>query len=293
MVSVQAVWQWIRASHKSKTRQCIESVLIILPIAFLIRTFLYGLYQVPTGSMETTMLVGDRFFADKLTIWVRPLKYGDIVTLNDPNYPYSSFYLIELLQRFFYGPTNWTKRIIGKPGDHIQGKIEHGVPVVYRNGQKIEEPYINQYPLIPLVRNKSIVHVSYDPLYPYDQQPFYVLHLSEVEEGKQWATANQESWLRLPGTPAYDAQGKNADIYDVHLGPDQYWVMGDNRLDSYDCRFLADHGRPLEGKLIHGRIVLRLWSIDSPWSWWIVDLLLHPFGFWKHVRWHRFFQWVV
>ena len=42
--------------------------IFLLMIVFFVRTFFFGLYQVPTGSMETTMLVGERFFADKLSI---------------------------------------------------------------------------------------------------------------------------------------------------------------------------------------------------------------------------------
>ncbi|MDZ4123965.1 MAG: S26 family signal peptidase, partial [Hydrogenophaga sp.] len=54
-----------------------REIFIILLVIFLIRTFGFGLYQVPTGSMETTMLVGERFFADKFTPLFRPIKQGD------------------------------------------------------------------------------------------------------------------------------------------------------------------------------------------------------------------------
>ena len=43
-------------------------------------------------------------------------------------------------------------------------------------------------------------------------------------------------------------------------------------------------------KQIHGRIIFRIWSIDSDESWWIVDLIKYPIDFWKRVRWSRFFQ---
>ena len=46
----------------------IKEIVTLLFVVFLIRTFGFGLYQVPTGSMETTMLVGERFFADKFTV---------------------------------------------------------------------------------------------------------------------------------------------------------------------------------------------------------------------------------
>lgn len=72
--SIKKFWVWIRRPNKSTVAQYIETIVIILPLAFIIRTFFYGLYQVPTGSMETTMLVGERFFADKFTVLFSDLK---------------------------------------------------------------------------------------------------------------------------------------------------------------------------------------------------------------------------
>lgn len=287
--TIHSFWRWFRKPKKSKLEQVCELVFIYLPIAFLIRTFGYGLYQVPSGSMETTMLVGERFFSDKLTILFKSAQPGDVIAFNDPNFKYSTNPFMNWFERNVYGPINLTKRVIARPGDHIQGTIENGTPVVRKNGQILQEPYVNKYPLIPLFRHNRIVHASYDPQVPYDQQPFYAMTPAEVHLGKQWAAFNHESELLMPGSIAYDHTGRNVDIYDIHLGPDQYWVMGDNRLGSADSRFWG----PLPASLIHGKIILRLWSIDSDASWWIVDLFLHPLQFWKRVRWNRFFQWIV
>src|SRR3990167_7836219 len=140
---------WLRRSNKSVVAQWIESVLIILPIVFVVRTFLYGLYQVPSGSMETTMLAGEGFFADKLSYWFRKPRRGELVTFDDPvDYPYSNNPIINVWQRYVWGPINITKRIIGVPGDTIRLAVEHGKPVVYRNGEKIDEPYVNTLPII-------------------------------------------------------------------------------------------------------------------------------------------------
>ena len=92
-------------------REYLEALIIIIPVAFLIRSFGYGLYRVPTGSMEPTMLVGERFFADKLTpLFAKPDR-GDIITFNDPTYPYSNSPLIYSVQRYLWGPSNLTKRV--------------------------------------------------------------------------------------------------------------------------------------------------------------------------------------
>ena len=287
MTLVQKFKKWRKRPNKSIIVDYLETFIIIVPIAFLIRTFGYGLYKVPTGSMETTILVGEGFFSDKFTPLFLPIKHGDIIAFNYPTFKYSDNNVMWLFQYYVWGPTNWTKRVIGVPGDHIEGKIENDIPVVYRNGQKLEEPYLNKYPLITLFKNNRVQSPrSYDPSRPYNDQPFY--HFTEYEAllGKRWAEMYGQEWLLMPGTPSYDYHGRNVDIYDIHLGPHEYWCMGDNRLGSKESRFLG----AFDGKLIHGKIVFRIWSIDSSESWFIVDLLKHPMDFWKRIRWNRFLQ---
>jgi signal peptidase I len=269
----------------------LEIVFVVLPVVFLIRTFGFGAYVVPTGSMETTLLTGESFIADKLSYWMRDPEYGEIVAFNDPLYQYSSNKLLKNVQNFVWGPTNWTKRIIGKPGDHVQGKIEDGHPVIYRNGIKLVEPYVNAYPLIYVWKQDPRVLLtkpsagdepvpkSYDPAIALssNKQPFY-----RINPDWLYLSSQGEPMISYPGT----AIEKNLDEFDKHLGPTSYWVMGDNRLGSGDSRMWG----PLDRSLIHGRIVYRVASLDTDESWWIIDLLKHPIDFWKRVRWHRCFQ---
>jgi signal peptidase I len=259
----------------------VRELAILLLIAGLIRTVGFGLYQVPTGSMETTMLVGERFFADKLTPFFMPFKHGDIISFNDPLYPYSENFFMNFFQRYVWGPQNWTKRIIGLPGDTVRGVIEDGKPVVYRNGKKLDEPYLNKYPLIFVNMHTQR---SYDPTKSFNEQPFYKMNPYEVQKTSRFCERLGVSPIVYPGTPLSDGQG--SDVFYVHLGPNQYWVMGDNRLGSSDSRKWG----VLDGKLIHGKILWRIFSVDSSDSWWIVDLLKHPIGFWQSVRWNRCFQ---
>ncbi len=262
---------------------------VLLLIAGLIRTFGFGLYQVPTGSMETTMLVGERFFADKFTIHFSSLKRGDIISFNDPLFNYSKNPLINAFQRYVgvpqgwmqWGPQNWTKRLIGIPSDTVRGAVEDGKPVIYLNEKKLDEPYLNKYPLI--FANMTTQR-SYDPNLPFDRQPFYNMNPYEVQRASRFYERRGRSPIVYPGTPLSEGQGEN--IFEVHLGPNQYWAMGDNRLGSADSRMWG----VLDGKLIHGKIVWRIFSVDSDDSWWIFDLLKHPIDFWKRVRWSRCFQ---
>jgi len=311
---IRSIVAWFRKKDKSTFEQYVEGALIIIPLAFLIRTVGYGLYVVPSGSMETTMLVGERFIADKLTIWFTPLKRGEVISLNDPTFPYSKNAVTNWYQRYVYGPSNWTKRIIGIPGDHVQGKIEEGRAVVYLNDKKLDEPYVNQYPLIYTwskavptmqdiyLRNCGVSLYSFDVNKPYDEQPFYrinpelVLRANAPPFEDAVSYSKLDCWLNYPDRPS----SNGSDLFDVHLQDNEYWVMGDNRKGSCDSRAWGI----LDGKLIHGRIKYRFFSYDynqhKPWSFWIFDqswiifdLLLHPFDFWKNIRWSRCFGKVV
>lgn len=304
---ITRIRNWYRRP-KSATADFIESLIIILPLVFLIRTWGFGLYEVPTGSMETTMLCGERFFADKLTILFVPPTRGQVISFLDPTYAYSKNSLIYLWQKYMWGPANWTKRVIGIPGDHMHGTIEDGKPVVYRNGQKLNEPYLNQYPLIATfdynrrAPAQQFEYRSYVPTLGFDDQPFYHMTYAEVVNGKRVAILSHISPLRYPGTPCENrssfstGQPHPYDIFDVQLGADEYWMMGDNRQGSMDSRAWG----PLKKGLIHGKVLLCLYSIDTqaPWGPFKLctrmflldlayDLLMHPIDFWSHMRWSR------
>lgn len=289
---------WYKRPNKSVVAEYVEAFIVILPLAFFIRTFFYGLYKVPTGSMETTMLVGEGFVADKLTIWFQPIKRGEIIAFNDPTYDYSTNPLINWWQRYVWGPSNWTKRVIGLPGEKVRLAVEDGKPVIYINDVKLDEPYVNNFPLMPVWlsgfptlqdlylagENKNCkvpTYRSYDPNKPFDQQPFYRINPAHIDL-KGWAP------IRYPNTPLSTYHIPGDDEKEMVLGENEYWVMGDNRLGSWDSRGWGI----LDGILIHGRIKFRLYSFDSDESWFIVDLIKHPIDFWKRVRWSRCMQWV-
>jgi signal peptidase I len=257
----------------------------IIPLAFLIRSVGYGLYRTESGSMEPLLLVGDRVFADKLTIHVNPPSRGDVITFSDPQFNYSNSSWIAKIQQLVWGPCNVTKRVIAVPGDHIKGLVEDGKPVVYLNGKKLEESYVNTYPLLPVDAWRGIWK-TYVPDKPYHEQPYYTFNENEVMAAQKWLERRGRSTIRQPFVPL--SQG-GSDQFDIVLAENQYWVMGDNRQASIDSR----HWGPLNGSLVHGKIRYRLWSIDSDSHWFVTDLLFHPIDFWKKLRWSRSFQKVV
>jgi signal peptidase I len=259
----------------------VREILVLIVLVIAIRTFVFGLYVVPSESMETTMLVGERLFADKLTPFFKPFKHGEIISFCDPLYEYSANHFVNLFQRYLYGPRNWTKRVIGIPGDHVQGVIEDGKPVVYRNGKRLDEPYLNKYDLVPM----QVGWRSFDSTKSFAEQPFYHLDPDVVRYTQLTYERRGHPPVLHPGTPLPE-YCSGSDIFDVTLGDNQYWTMGDNRLGSGDSRQWG----PLDGKLIQGRIIWRIVSIDSNETWLFLDILKHPIEFWSRIRWGRFFQ---
>lgn len=287
--TVHKIIKWYKRPNKSWLADTLESLIVIIPIVFLIKTYIFGLYQVPTCSMENTMLVGERFFADKLTPYFKAPQRGEIVAFNCPTYDYSKNPIINWYQRYIdLSIVSWTKRIIGIPGDHVQGKIEDGRAVIYLNGQKLDEPYVNNYPIIYLYKpeltdnnrlGKDLVCRTFDPSLKLNDsnQPFYCINPIEAARAKLH--------LSSYGLPAilYPTDTKEEDVFDVYLKDNEYWAMGDNRRGSFDSRGWG----VLPGHYIHGKILFRLWSSDSDESWWILDLIKHPIDFWKRMRWSR------
>jgi len=108
------------------------SMISTLVIALFILTFNLQAFEIPTGSMEPTLLIGDHLLVDRADVgpqrgWLpimpnHTIQRGDILVFLSPAEP--NLHLV--------------KRIVGLPGDRL--RLEHGVLI--RNGQVVNEPYI-------------------------------------------------------------------------------------------------------------------------------------------------------
>ena len=109
----------------------IQSLLATVVIAIFVITFLVQAFQIPSESMENTLLIGDYLLVDKVDyanggMWGRLLPYskierGDIVVFHYPVHPDQHF----------------VKRVIGVPGDHIRMNGKQ----VWVNGTPLKENY--------------------------------------------------------------------------------------------------------------------------------------------------------
>ena len=66
IVALKKAYKELHESSKPAWRQWIEAVLVALVAVVVLRNFVFGLYHVPTGSAEPTLLVGDRVWSNKM-----------------------------------------------------------------------------------------------------------------------------------------------------------------------------------------------------------------------------------
>jgi signal peptidase I len=188
-----------------------RSLGMALVLFLAIRTFLVEAFQIPSGSMERTLLVGDFLFVNKaaygaqipgtdtrLPGFVSPAR-GDIVVFSYPKNP----------------EQHYVKRVVGMPGDTVE--MRDGEILV--NGEVLEEPY---------AQRTDSLHDLYSPEFNW-QRTYFVGRWDDVRR------------LR----PTRDRWGPLA----VPSG--KFFVLGDNRDNSSDSRYwgfvdaAAIKGRPL------------------------------------------------
>jgi signal peptidase I len=128
---------------KSTSREYLESIVVAFILALFIRTFAFQAFKIPTGSMETNLLIGDHLLVNKVVYspslgWIedqllpkRPVARGHIVVFKFPEDPSRDF----------------IKRVVGLPGETVEIRNKQA----WIDGRVLEEPYVRflEPPLLP------------------------------------------------------------------------------------------------------------------------------------------------
>jgi signal peptidase I len=133
-------------------------IIVALLIALLIKSFVVQAFFIPSGSMENTLQIGDKILVNKLVYHFRSIQPGDVVvfdgagswTPEPPSHPSSDPIvraydvtlkpLFEAVAGLFGtapGQTDFIKRVIGVPGDHVVCCNAQGLVTV--NGVALHE----------------------------------------------------------------------------------------------------------------------------------------------------------
>jgi signal peptidase I len=132
-------------------RETVVLVALAVLLAVLFKTFLVAAFYIPSGSMESTLNISDRVLVEKVSYRLGEVERGDVVVFvheepgfepTSPSNPVTGFFS-SLGQAIGVVPPSdrdFIKRVVGVPGDKINcrgGKL-------VRNGQPVEEPYLDQ-----------------------------------------------------------------------------------------------------------------------------------------------------
>jgi signal peptidase I len=224
--------------------ETVKTIVYALLIALVIRTFLFQPFNIPTGSMIATLLVGDYLFVEKFAygysrhsfpfsivpfsgrvFFSQPTR-GDVIVFKMPN-KNSEHYM-----------EDYIKRVVGMPGDRIQ--VLNGV--LYINGKAVPKVRTDDYQEYDAIMGTTIPVPQFRETLP---------------EGKSYLVLDR-------GYSEFD----NTEVFTVPVG--HYFMMGDNRDNSDDSRGNVGY---VPAEDLVGRAELRFFSIDEsaiwyePWTW--------------------------
>ena len=215
----------VQQHQNSETRlQGVASLCSTIIVALFALTFVFQNFVIPSGSMASTLLIGDHVVVERATLapptsWLRLIPYRELQR-GEPVVFYKPVLEPDGTEAIL------VKRVIGIPGDriHLRGGI------VYLNGVAQNEPQAAK----PTFSNYN----------PYRDDFPSVSPANDPEITAQWS-------LDLPT----HIQGE-----DLVVPPDSYFVMGDNRTNSLDGRYW---GLVKRDNLI-GRPLFVYWSFQTP-----------------------------
>lgn len=175
-----------------------KSFFPVILVVLIIRSFLFEPFRIPSDSMMPTLLDGDFIFVNKFAYGLRlPVIHTKIVSTGEPKRG------DVIVFRLPDDPsTNYIKRLIGLPGDHIQVKRRQ----LFVNGS-----------LVPLQMSG-----------PYEGPRNEGVH-ANAEAGTEFLDGVEHAVLYIPG--------RNTPDFEAIVPAGKYFFMGDNRDNSRDSRY--------------------------------------------------------
>ncbi|OFC69541.1 signal peptidase I [Alteromonas confluentis] len=194
-----------------------QQIFPVIAFVLVLRSFLYEPFQIPSGSMMPTLLVGDFILVEKFAYGLKdPVLRSKFIETGEPERG-------DVVVFKYPEDTNvdYIKRVIGLPGDTI----------VYQNKQIFIKPYcesgtdcpeMKPVPLEFQERGEFVQDMV--PLLRYTEQLGDVTHDILRNPGRS-----------IPASNFYTQPGTRSNEWIVPQG--EYFVMGDNRENSRDSRF--------------------------------------------------------
>jgi signal peptidase I len=185
----------------------------VILIVFLLRSFVFEPFKIPSGSMIPTLLIGDLILVNKFTYGLKapvinkrltagnPVQRGDVVVFRYPPKP----------------SVDYIKRVVGLPGDEV----------AYIN-KRIS---INGQPMAQTPTSDFFDESSMEYFKQFNEQLGEQRHRIIVDGRRPAFVAGADEFKYKNGC-AYSIEGVSCKVPEGH-----YFVMGDNRDNSLDSRY--------------------------------------------------------
>jgi signal peptidase I len=222
--------------------ETVKTVVYALLIALVIRTFLFQPFNIPSSSMENTLLVGDYLFVEKFAYGFSrySLPYGKVfpsvgrIFGSSPARGDVAVFKMPNRESADYGE-DFIKRVMGLPGDRIQMRDGQ----VYLNGRAI-----------PKVRVADYIETD-----EFGMESHVARYKETLPGGKSYYVLDR----------IQNGQADNTPVFTVP--PGHYFMMGDNRDNSNDSR--AEVGYVPAENLV-GKAEIIFFSTNGSAHWWEV-----------------------
>ena len=226
---------------KSVWREYFESAVVTVIMALFGMTFVVQAVKVPTGSMQNTITIGDHLLVNKFIfapgkslpfLPQREIRRGDIIVFKYPGNRYDP----HRDDRPDNKPivTNYVKRVIGLPGDHIR-----------MEGRNV------------IVNGKPLSEHQLDAVDNNDKAPLDIKTTTPRKDGEAYEVYYNPDFVE-EDYPIF-RKDHEGDGHEVVIPADKYFVMGDNRNNSEDSRYWGFVPR----ELVIGRAMFVYWSYDE------------------------------
>ncbi|MGL4860836.1 MAG: signal peptidase I [Enterobacteriaceae bacterium] len=250
------------------------SIFPVLALVFVIRSFIYEPFQIPSGSMMPTLLIGDFILVEKFAYGIKnPLTQETLIATGHPKRGDIAVFKYPLSPQVDY-----IKRVIGLPGDRV----------IYDPIKK----QLTVYPRCADNSNCNSVPLSYSTTTPslFVQTPpilsqsggFYQVPVSDssvegvrLDQTEEHLDKNSHEILTNPLANTGFGYRQAGEMPGVFVVPDgEYFMMGDNRDNSADSRFW---GFVPEKNLV-GRAVAIWMSFEKQEGEWPTGVRLQRIG---------------